>query len=220
MSEPLTFNIIENYEPVVDYEEFKKDFLDVNTRVPDLKEKYKLSRNRWRRYRDMVFQDCNITRKPVSNYHNAIINQYYPDRKVRHNMEFIQEKINGFHVVKSIHYKRYYFGRYATLECAQKIRDILLENNWDLELGNKLRLKYGLDRWKPAKHKALLMYDEFEELYLYSDMLILDIYEKLGLTSKMYGYLLSKIHENYGKHSRNIIRSKNGSKPIPKKKRK
>ena len=104
----VTFTVIENYEPVVDYEEFKKDFLDVNTRTGELKEKYGLSLTRWNKYRSMVCEECGITRKPVSNYHNKVLQGAFPDEVVdlRKGNEFIQHKYGGYCVIKT---RNYYF---------------------------------------------------------------------------------------------------------------
>lgn len=203
MSE-VTFRVIENYEPVVDYDEFKKDFLNPLTRSSDLKEKYGLSKTRWRDYKNRVCDECNIARKPIAKYHSQIIRKAFPNLAPPKGMEYIQRKQGGYIVVKTFDRHCYYFGRYKSLECAKKVRDKLVMCDWNLTVGEELKEKYGLKRgwFKPAKIKALQYYDEFEQLYLFSDMPVVDIKKKMNLTSSMYKYLTDEIHHRHGNHSR------------------
>ena len=59
------FNIVEKVSPVVDYESFKKDFLNPNIKVNDLKEKYNLAPSDYKEYRDRVLSETNLVRKPA-----------------------------------------------------------------------------------------------------------------------------------------------------------
>ena len=210
----VSFRVIENYEPVVDYEEFKKDFLNPSTRVDDLKKKYDLSNTRWKKYRARVLKEEGINRKPYTLDYCGILKNIKHDVGIKSGWEYIQLKPNGYIIVKRINNKPIYFGRYATLECAQRIRDKLFESSWDLELGEYYKLKYGMEQLKPAKIKALQRYDEFEELYIYSDLRVLEILDKLELTSRMHQHLMSKLREEYGKVSRNALRRRFGVESI------
>ena len=194
MGETLTFRIIENYEPRVDYEEFKKDFLDVNLRAKDLKKKYGLSKKKWDEYRNKVCEETGLTRKP----RNA-----GSSYGMMHDMKFIRVYPNRYIIAKEIDHYVHYFGSYENLDCAKQVRDILIANDWDIDLGYRLKKKYSQTKTlKPARIKALKMYDEFEELYLHSDMLIRDIQKKLELTSTMYRHLMDELHRIHGKHTR------------------
>lgn len=194
----------------INYEEFKKDFIDPSTRTPELKKKYDMSKSEWKEYRQRVLDETGLVRKPTSDYHyNCILTNYSGYQNVEGN-EYIQKVQHGWTVVKTINYETTYYGRYSSLECAKKVRDKLVESNWDSEVGEHLKLKYGRDRHKPAKHKALKLYKKFEWLYLYSDKPILDIKDELGLTAKMYGYLLKEMRKNHGNYRRPEMRKKYG----------
>ena len=215
MSE-VNFRIIEGYEPVVDYEEFKKDFIDPNIRADDIREKYGLSLKRWIAYRKRVCDETGLARKPSKNNHFRVFKNCFPARvvPVKTGHEFIQEKNGSYCIIKTIGKRTYYFGRYITLDCAMKVRDKLVECNWDYETGKRLASKYGRDRLRPAKIKALKMYDEFEDLYINSNKLITTIQSELGLTNRMYMYLIEELYNRHGKMSRTKIRAVNGVEPI------
>ena len=175
MSE-ITFKVIENYKPDIDYEEFKKDFLNPCTRVPELREKYGLSKGEWKKYRKRVLDECGLNRKPYRLDYYGTLKKYLPDKcPIKHGDEYIQKKPNGYIVVKTTDGVAMYFGRYATIECARKIRNKLVASDWDRELGAYLKMKYGVERMKPMKIKALSMYPEFEKKYIYSDKKVLEI---------------------------------------------
>ena len=93
MSE-VSFRVIENYQPSVDYDEFKKDFLNPSIRVPELKEKYGLSKGEWRDYRQRVLDDEGITRKPYRVDNNSILRQLDSSIEIRTGYEYIQRKDN------------------------------------------------------------------------------------------------------------------------------
>ena len=58
------FRIIEGYEPDVDYEEFKKDFLNPYILVDELREKYGISPRKYNEYRARVLKETGLWRKP------------------------------------------------------------------------------------------------------------------------------------------------------------
>ena len=100
-----------------------------------------------------------------------------------------------------------------------KIRDILWESGWDMDLANKLKSKYSLTKLKTSQIKAMRIYDDFEHEYIYSDKKVGDIYNEMKLSSRIYSYLLEELHNRHGWIHRNKIREKFGVAPIMKKRK-
>ena len=188
------FRIIENYEPSVDYEEFKKDFLNPLMLKGDLRKKHDISDNQYKRYRERVLDETGLSRKPSTCHHTEI------ERVCNHpNAEFIV-KVGSYYVVnKTTKGKTYYFGRYKDYATAKMVRDKLYEANWDVTLGEELKQIYGMVRRKLALDKAKDVYDEFEDRYFNDlDTTVGDILDDLNANGNVYRYLLMLLRENHG----------------------
>ena len=196
------FRIIENYEPDVDYEEFKKDFLNPMILKDELIKKYDISNKVYCRYRDKVLDETGLLKKPSCTQ---------PDRikpsLAQRNSEFIK-KVGDFYVVaKRIRYTNYYFGRYSDYDTAKMVRDRLVESNWDLALGDELKKLYALKRHKPALEKAKRLFDEFEKRYFFDDEHTLkEIFEEMNIEGSVYHYLLMMLREKHGRVKRSMYR--------------
>ena len=192
------FRIVEYVAPTVDYELFKEDFLNSFMTIPEIKEKHNLSNSEFKEYRSRVLEDTGLSRKPTYTYRPT---QLFgsANRTRRVDGEFIQEKPNGFIVVKTLCGKTKYYGRYREYETAKMVRDKLVESDWDDALGGLLKDKYGCKRgeFKPALEKAKSIYPEFKDLYLNSDMQIIDILEYFGVSQRIYKYLINMIRDEF-----------------------
>lgn len=60
--------------------------------------------------------------------------------------KYITKRGCNYYIEKKIIYKKYYYGIYATLEDAQKVRDELIEIGWKQDQVHNICLKCGVDR--------------------------------------------------------------------------
>ena len=59
---------------------------------------------------------------------------------------YIEKRGRNYYIKKKIINKTYYYGIYATLEDAQKVRDELIEIGWKQDQVHNICLKCGVDR--------------------------------------------------------------------------
>ena len=188
-----TFNLIENYEPNVDYEDFKRDFLNPLILKQELREKYSISNRVYGELRDRVLEDTGLKRKPNCTHRT----QYIPSKAVE--SEYIQKVGECYTLNKTIDNISYYFGRYSDYGTAKMVRDRLIESNWDINLGMELRYLYAMRRKKPSLDKAREVYDVFEDRYFNDkSSTIQTIREDLGINGTVYKYCLILLHEKHG----------------------
>ena len=194
----LNFRIVEGYEPDVDYEEFKKDFLNPYILVDELREKYNITPRKYNEYRARVLKETGLWRKPNVTQQRFL--KGLPLSQDCRCAEYIQNVNGDFIVVKTICYDTHYYGRYTNFETALKVRDILIENNWDKELGEELKKLYGKKRLRPSLEKAKELYDEYEYRYFHEkDSLLDDIKKEMGISKATYHYMLMLLREKHGK---------------------
>ena len=192
------FRIVEGHTSDVDYEEFKRDFLNPYFLVEDIKKKYGISSRKYNNYREKVLKETGLWRKPSVAQHKSLDGTIL-DGNCRYS-EFIQNVNDDFLVVKTIDYNTHYYGRYSDYETAVKVRDILMENNWDEKLGKELKQIYGKKRLRPSLKKAQEIFEEYEYKYFNEkDRKLVDIREEMGITKTIYRYLLLLLHEKHGK---------------------
>ena len=189
------FRIIENYEPEVDYESFKEDFLNPFILKEELRKKHELSQKRYEKYRDMVLKETGLLKKPSATHkHNfkSVLSRKYGDA------EFIREINGNYVVVKTTRYVTTYFGRYADLSTARMVRDKLIACDWDVGVGERLKTLYGIKR-KTALDTARDVFDEFEDRYFNdSQTTIQNIIDDMGITQRVYQFLLMLLRDKYG----------------------
>ena len=188
-----TFRVVENPPDKVDYEAFKEDFLNPHMLAGDVKKKHGMTKSMWRDYRRRVLDETGLKEKPHK-YHRLM----NPSTKDYVTAEFIQKKPNGYIIVKKINGKAKYFGRYDDYATAKMVRDKLYANNWDEALGIVLKETYGIGRHNMGYAKAVKVYDEFEDKYFNSDLRIVDILSEMGISNRVYRFLLKMIREKHG----------------------
>jgi len=191
-SDKPNFRIIENPPEKVDYELFKKDFLDPYQLAVDVKKKHGMTKSMWRDYRQQVLDETGLTEKPHRNHKRIYHERNCPDA------EYIQKKSNGYIVVKTINGKTKYFGRYLDYETAKMVRDKLYVSNWNEALGVMLKENYGIGRTSTGYNRAVEVFDEFEDKYFNSNEKMVDILDEMNLTTRIYKYLILMLREKYG----------------------
>lgn len=181
----MNFRVIENYTHEIDYNGFKKDFLNPRIKVKDLRTKYDLNPKQYNHYKKIVLNETGIKQKPYLTMKNQTIplidNNTYIQR-YKGDYYFIQKKLNG---------KRKSFGIYEDIQTARMVRNKLIENNWDTVLGEKLKKEYSITGLKKTANKK---YPLFKELYKNTDNRE-SIQEKLKLTDYQYNHLKNKIEK-------------------------
>ena len=190
MSEKVNFRIVENPRVGIDYENFKKDFLNPHISKDELIEKYELTMGRYMDYRARVKEETGLSKKPFI-YNGGRSNS------LGSGSEYIR-KINGYYtVVKTFKYNAKNYGSFDDYETAVMVRDKLVESNWDETLAFELKQKYGRKRRKPALEKAEEIYDEFKKYYFDTSIPLKQVFKELGITQSMYSYLLNMIQDEY-----------------------
>lgn len=113
----LNFRIVEGDYEDVDYDSFKKDYMDMFIPKSEILKKYDLSHARYLRYARMVTEETGFKRMRGVN----------PVGFMTH----IRDCHNGkFRVDKQLNGKKLYCGTYDSLEKARMVRDYLVHNNW------------------------------------------------------------------------------------------
>ena len=112
------------------YLEFKKDFLNPEVTIENLMQKYGISRNRYNKLRQMVFDETGLVRKPQ---------KYGRDRP------YINSKGGKWAIIKRLNGAKVHFGSYDNLDTAMKIRDELQKVDWDKEQLAEIREKALLE---------------------------------------------------------------------------
>ncbi len=195
-SDRPNFRIIENPPAKVDYEAFKKDFLNPHMLAVDVKRKYGMTKSMWRDYRQQVLDETGLKEKPHKNH--RLIN----DIRNCPSAEYIQKKPNGYIVVKTTNGKTKYYGRYLDYETAKMVRDKLYASNWDEAVGVMLKEEYGIGRSSIGYDKAKRLFDEFEDKYFNSDKKIVNILDEMDISLRVYKYLIIMLREKHGEDVR------------------
>ncbi len=194
-SERPNFKIVESVPSDVDYEVFKKEFLDPSTRVSDITKKSGMSGAEYRDYRQRVLEEEGIDKKPIDwklRFRGA-------RHKILNNTTNIQKKDGAYSVKKHINGEHKYYGRYSDLDTAKMVRDKLIECDWDDKVGAELKEKYGNNKTRSVKQRAVEMFPTYEHYYVHrKDLSVEEIIKKMGLTSRVYMHLTSMIKEKYG----------------------
>ena len=187
MSRP-NFRFVEDTTPRVDMDELIKDYLNPLTSVDDILRKHNLSRNEYLRLRPQLvektgeprklsFHGGKSTIKDVSKH----ITQDPLSQKYR-----VQKTING--VLK-------HFGRYDTLEEATRVRDVLMDMNWDREFYFNYIKPHYFKRFPTSRRDEVLC--NFERDFL-NGMSVKELRGKYGLSPYHYNNLSTSIKHKYG----------------------
>lgn len=194
----MNFKIVEGHANVIDYDEiyddFKNDYLDPYYSAKDLKEKYNLDRRDYKVLNNRVREDTGLVKKP-SNHSFPLKDNTY-----------IYKLTNCYGIRKRKGNDRMYFGYYPDMDTARMVRDKLVDNKWDVELGKELYAKYGCE--KGNKHNVDLseLVDEFKHLYADEPNRVEDIMKKLKISQDSYSNLLSLVREKYPSIKKKCVR--------------
>ena len=116
----LNFRIVEGDHENVDYESFKKDYMNMFVSKAEILRKYGLTHNRYLKYGNMVYEETGFKRKRGVNSIGAFTN--------------IRDCHNGtYSVRKEMNGRKLHCGTYDSLEKARMVRDYLVHNNWSDE---------------------------------------------------------------------------------------
>lgn len=177
------FRIIENYEPDIDLEEFKKDYLDENTNIDEMCRKYDISRKKFYDIKKQALDGMGVKIKPNRGRYACCSNER------RH----IYKANNHYRVSKVIDSRVIYFGQYSSLDTAIKVRDLLIEHDWDYDYYFEvIRPQFGgaLDFGIPKG---------FEEDYL-DGMTVNELREKYNMSLYQYYNISTMIKQKLGLH--------------------
>ena len=117
----LNFNIIDGVDvhKTYDFEELKKDYLDMNNSVNDIMEKYGFSSGQWVNARKRL-EDAGVPLRGTHTKQMRTAKHYIYDRRR-----------NRYKVCRNIGGKHYYFGVYKTEEEAKARVQELRDKGWD-----------------------------------------------------------------------------------------
>lgn len=132
----VSFNLVDGNDDWINvYPEFKKDFLNELVRVSDLKKKYDLSNGKYNYLRKQVLEETGLVEKPAKLGGKNLA--------FKESRFIVQDKKGTCRIYKTLNYVKVSFGTYPDFETAKKVRDKLLESNWDMELAAELKEKYS-----------------------------------------------------------------------------
>ena len=193
------FRILEGCYPEVDYEEFKKDFLNPHILVDELRRKYNISLKVYHTLRKKVMKDTGVWKKPCQPQQHFI--NGVPIYREYKSAEYIQEINGDYVIIKTTGYVTRHHGRYEDYETAKMVRDKLVACNWNLDVSNELKALYGKKHLKPSLEKARAVYDEYEKRYFFDrEHTLAEIKKELNITGRMYDYLLMMLRDKHGQY--------------------
>lgn len=117
------------------YHNFKKAFLDKENTIEDLRRMFDLSYNDYDKLRVKVLNETGLKQKP---------RQRLSDTRLVADNTYIYNIKGKFHVIKTINQRQSTYGRYLDFETAKKVRDKLIECNWDKEMINDIEKECGV----------------------------------------------------------------------------
>ena len=133
----MNFRIVDGtyeYDDEIDFESLAKDYSDPNVTVDEMCKKHDISRKRYYRLHKRLIEMTGLKRK-ATNRNGG----YYINRVNRH-ISF-DKRTRKYRISKFVDGKLLRFGNYDTFEEAVKVRDDMIEHNWDF--GYFLDLKVG-----------------------------------------------------------------------------
>jgi len=142
----VSFNIIDGNDDWMNvYPEFKKDFLDDNIYVPELKQKYNLTHGKYDYLRKKVLDETGLVEKPVKLGGRNLT--------FKEGRFIVKDKKGTCRIYKTINRVKTSFGTYPDFETAKIVRDKLVECNWDSGVAADLKEEYATDKTKKYTRK-------------------------------------------------------------------
>lgn len=200
----LTFKIVEGDDDF-DWDSFTKDYVEMKLTRKQICEKYDLSLNQYGTRSRRVQRDTGFKRPKG---HSPLKHEQLYIHPTRYDTYSISKRINdGTERCLTVSDK----------ETAIKVRDILVENDWSLDVIDECRRKYGTAKGRktgdllksPVRFEALKHYDEFKKLFFDFSLTGADIERKLGITKYQYYALRDKLTMEIGEVDRGRLRHGN-----------
>ncbi len=120
----MNFTITERETHNLDelYPLFKKEYLNPQTTVSEVKKKLHLTNSEYKHLRKELEEETGVDFKP---------NPYNKYGRCENEDKYIHRQKDRYIIMRVINKKRVYYGQSKTLEEARVIRDKLKEHNWD-----------------------------------------------------------------------------------------
>ena len=184
----VNFRWVDDTTPKVDMDQLKQDYLNPDCSVKDILKKHNISRNEYYRLRRIIVDETGVLAKP-SNFggkpHIFDVSRYIS-----------QDPLTlKYRVGKYIKGVLKHYGRYSTLEEAIKVRDDLIEHDWDWEYYLENIKPHCFTKYEGDRVEEIM--DDFEKDFL-DGMSMVDLREKYGLSKHYYFTLSTSIKHKHG----------------------
>jgi len=190
MGDKLTFRIVEGdqWNSDVDFEQLKLDYLNPDLLVNDILKKHNISRGEYYRLRGRIVEETGVPIKPSSLRGGCAI--------VGIAKHISQDPLSQkYRVAKYLNGMLKHFGRYKTLEEAIRVRDVMIDHDWDYD--------WYLENIKPhyfhaRQHEKMTdVMADFKKDYM-SGMTMHELMKKYGLSTYNYTQLSTSIKHEMG----------------------
>lgn len=172
----------------IDFEELKMDYLNPQITVDEILKKHNISRNEYRRLRNRLVEETGVPVKPSTHGGKP---------KIHNSREYItyDSLAQKFRVSKYIKGMLRHYGRYKTLEEAQRVRDVMIEHDWDWEYYWEYIKPSYFTNFPLASREEVM--DDFEKDYL-DGMTGKELMKKYGLSPHYLHTLSISIKHKHG----------------------
>lgn len=185
-----TFRVLEGneWEDKLDYEQLKVDYLNPQMTVDDILKKHDISKGEYYRQRKRIAEETGVPCKPST---------YGGKPKIHNSDEYItyDDLAQKFRVAKYINGVLRHYGRYKTLEEAQRVRDVMIDHDWDWQFYWE-KIKPSFFTNFPLNSREEVM-DDFEKDYL-DGMTGRELKKKYGLSNHYLNTLSTSIKHKHG----------------------
>lgn len=191
MKDKPTFRIVENdNEPpkVEDMDQLILDYLNPKISLDQILIKHKLSRNEYQKLKPSIVEVTRIPRKP--SYHGGKPPIKDVSRYI--SQDSLSQK---WRVAKYIKGMLRHFGRYDTFEEAERVRDVMADNDWDWEYYWENIRPHCFTEFPTNSREDII--DDFEKDYL-DGMTGEKLRKKYGVSPYYYNNLSISIKHKYG----------------------
>ena len=190
MADKPTFRIIDGdkWNSNIDFEQLKLDYLNPKITVDDILKKHNISRGEYHRQRKRIVEETGIPVKP--SVHGG-------QPKIHNSNEHItyDSLAQKFRVSKYINGMLRHYGRYKTLEEAQRVRDVMIDHDWDYDFyWNNIKPSYFTKFPLSSREEVM---DDFEKDYL-EGMTGKELMKKYGLSPHYLNTLSMSIKHKHG----------------------
>ena len=186
----VNFRIIDGdkWNSKVDYEQLKLDYLNPSISVKEILKKHNISRGEYYRQRKIIVEETGVKIKPSYNGGTSQIVDV---------MRYItQDPLSQkYRVQKYIDGMLRHYGRYKDLEEAIRVRDALIEHDWDWQYYWENIRPHVFTEFPFSSRKDIA--DDFEKDYL-DGMTGKQLKKKYGLSAYHYNNLSTSIKHKHG----------------------